>query len=300
MADLKDVEGDIRRAVDKVEAAVGLPDIDVDPLDEFREKLNAFRVFSSNDQEAADKLFESLGGQGKVEQEMLLQLGAWKPIDNPDHFEDAHHVMMRALEVLYRNGHRQAPLRLSFLTPVAQYFVQLVTRYIVRDYIQNVVKSIENLYLRRWTSTPKNTPEAFMLRRAWFQVEKVSPNYEGKSLGLPTAVAGGAFASSLTGLFSKVGGHSAQNRWIFLALAVIVYALLFALGYGVIKGAAIARRRIKMALDQPLHNLWTVVGAAGNPPKDQSATLAMWALIVMGITAVVVPVVASVIIIASS
>ena len=53
---------------------------ELDALDEFSEKLNAFKAFRSNDVEAADKLFESLGGRGKVEEETLLQLGAWLPL----------------------------------------------------------------------------------------------------------------------------------------------------------------------------------------------------------------------------
>jgi len=268
---------------------------ELDALDQFSEKLNAFKTFRSNDSDAADKLFESLGGRSKVEEEMLLQLGAWAPLYKPERFEQSHHMVMRALEVLYRNGHRKAPVKLGVLTPVAQYFVQLVTRLVVRDHVKNVVKSVDNLYLRRWTSTPKNTPDAMMLRRAWFQVEKVAPGYEGNSLGLPTFVVGGAFASSLTGVLSNVGAAGGSNKIALIALAIVLYAFLIALAYGVIRGAAIARRRIKLALDNPLKNLWDVVGAAGNPPKDQARMFALMSLIIMALAAVAVPVIAAVV-----
>src|SRR5204863_865455 len=102
-----------------------------DALDQFREKLNAFKTFRSSDSDAADKLFESLGGRGKVEQEMLLQLGAWLPLYKPDRFEQSHHVVMRALEVLYRNRHRKAPVKLGAATPIAHYSVQRLTRFVV-------------------------------------------------------------------------------------------------------------------------------------------------------------------------
>ncbi len=111
-------------------AADGDSNSELDALDEFSEKLNAFEAFRSSDTEAADKLFESLGGRGKVEQDMLLQLGAWKPLYKPDRLEHSHQVAMRALEVLYRNGHRKAPAKLGPVTPMAQYFVQLVTRFV--------------------------------------------------------------------------------------------------------------------------------------------------------------------------
>jgi len=276
-------------------AADGTHESELDALDEFSEKLNAFKAFRSSDTAAADKLFESLGGRGKVEQDMLLQLGAWKPLYKPDRFEHSHEVAMRALEVLYRNGHRKAPVKLGPATPIAQYFVQLVTRFVVRDHVKNVVKSMGNLYLRRWTSAPKDTRDAAMLRRAWFQVEKVAPGYGGSSIGLPTFVVGGAFASSMTGLLSNIGETGGSNKILLVILAVVLYALLVAMAYGVIRGAAIGRRRIRMALDQPLEHLWDVVGAAGDPPKDQAKTFALMSLIIMAVAAVAVPVVAAIV-----
>jgi hypothetical protein len=268
---------------------------DHDALDEFSEKLDALKAFGSSDRDAADKLFESLGGRGKVEQEMLLQLGAWLPLYKPDRFEQSHRVAMRALEVLYRNGHRKAPVKLSFLTPIAQYFVQLVTRFIVRDHVKNVVRSIGNLYLRRWTSAPKESRDAAMLRRAWFQVEKVTPGYGGSSLGLPTFLVGGAFASSLTGLLSNFGDAGGGNKFVLMILAVVLYAFLVGVAYGVIRGAAIARRRIKMTLDEPLRILWDVVGAAGSPPRDQAVAFALISLLVMLVAAVAVPVIVAIV-----
>jgi hypothetical protein len=80
-----------------------------------------------------------------------------------------------------------------------------------------------------------------------------------------------------------------------MVLAVIMYALLVALAYGVIRGAAIARRRIKMALDQPLKILYDVVGAAGNPPRDQATSFALVSLIVMGLAAVAIPLIVAIV-----
>ena len=272
---------------------------ELDALDEFSEKLNAFKAFRSSDNDAADKLFESLGGRGKVEEEMLLQLGAWLPLYKPDRFEQSHQVVMRALEVLYRNGHRKAPVKLGVATPIAQYFVQLVTRFVVRDHVKNVVRSVNNLYVRRWTSAPKDTRDAAMLRRAWSQVEKVAPGYGGGSIGVPTFLVGGAFASSMTGLLSNIGSTGGSNKIVLVVLAIVLYSLLVALAYGVIRGAAIGRRRIKMALDQPLKHLWEVVGAAGNPPKDQARMFALMSLVVMALAAVAVPVIAAIVLFAS-
>ncbi len=134
-----------------------------------------------------------------------------------------------------------------------------------------------------------------MLRRAWFQVEKVQTGYGGSSIGLPTFVVGGAFASSMTGLLSNIGESGGSNKILLVILAVVLYALLVVLAYGVIRGAAIGRQRIKMALDQPLKSLWEVVGAAGDPPKDQAKTFALMSLIIMAVAAVAVPMIAAIV-----
>jgi hypothetical protein len=68
-------------------AAAGDGPSELDALNEFSEKLNAFKTFRSNDDDAADRLIESVGGRGKVEEDRraLLKLGAMSPIAR--HFE---------------------------------------------------------------------------------------------------------------------------------------------------------------------------------------------------------------------
>jgi hypothetical protein len=275
-----------------IEEAVEAAEIDLDPMDEFREKLDAFKVLRSNDQGAADGLFEALGGKGKVEEEMLLQLGAWSPLYKADRFERAHHDAMRAVEVLYRNGHRKAAFGgwgpLKFLS---DYAIQIICRLIVRDHVKSVVDNVHNLYMRRWTSAPKDTDDARMLRRAWFQVEKVSPTYRGRSLGLPTFLLGGAFISSVASLLGSAVQASIENKALLAVLGAVVAVVLLGLAWCVLRGAAIARRRIKLALDQPLRVLWDVVGAAGKPPRDNAMQFALYSLIVMALAAIVVPII---------
>ena len=99
----------------------------------------------------------------------------------------------------------------------------------------------------------------------------------------------------MTGVLSNVGAAGGSNKILLIVLAVVLYALLVALAYGVIRGAAVARRRIKMALDQPLQQLWDVVGAAGSPPRDQARMFALMSLIIMAVAAVAVPVIAAIV-----
>ncbi len=266
--------------------------IDPNPLEEFHEKLEAFKALRESDSAAADKFLAALGGHGKVEADMMLQLAAWKPLYRADHFEGAHHNAMRALEVLYRNGHRNAPVpNLGPLTWFAQYFVQIFTQLIVRDHVQTVVSSIHNLYTRRWTSSPKGSAESSMLRRASYHLEKVTPGYDGRSLGLPTFLLGGAVLSSVSSFLGNLVSKSTSSRAILIVLLVVLYLMLFALGWCLLRGAAVARTRIKLALDHPMRILWDTVGAAGNPPQDEAMDYALYAFIIIGLSAVVVPIV---------
>lgn len=270
----------------------------VDPLDEFREKLDAFRALRTSDREEADKFLAALGGHGKVEEDMVLQLSAWKPLFRAERFDGAHHNVMRALEVLYRNGHRNASVpKLGPLTFFAKYFVKVFTQLIVRDHVKSVVGSVGDLYTRRWTSAPSGSTDSLKLRRAMVHIERVTPGYRGRSLALPTFLLGGAFISSITSVLGRLVAKGMDNGVVLIALLVAFYVVLFALGWCLLRGAAVARTRIKLALDEPLAILWNTVGAAGDPPKDKAMDFALYTFVVGGVALVLVPLVVAVIVI---
>ena len=116
-------------------------------LDELSQLLRALRVLRVDNPDQAAALLESLGASGKVEEDIVLQLGAIKPLWIPDRFEEAHRMMMRSLEVLDRNGSRPSRLKgVGPLRPVAEWAVQLFTQLIVRNFQQNVVDNLRHLY----------------------------------------------------------------------------------------------------------------------------------------------------------
>lgn len=60
-----------------------------------------------------------------------------------------------------------------------------------------------------------------------------------------------------------------------------------------LRGAALASRRIRLSLSQPLAELWRSIGYCGTPPKDQSRrfvvvaitlTLAVWIVLPLLVT----------------
>jgi hypothetical protein len=79
------------------------------------------------------------------------------------------------------------------------------------------------------------------------------------------------------------GGRSYPKIWAFAALALSGF-------WCILKAAAIARRRTRIALDQPLHALWQTIGAAGHPPRDHSRQFATYAVILLVLAWIVVPI----------
>ncbi|MBI4885090.1 MAG: hypothetical protein HY826_13655, partial [Actinobacteria bacterium] len=133
------------------------------------------------------------------------------------------------------------------------------------------------------------TPEKNMLRRARLDAARVEPGYKGNQLGLPTFLLGGAIISTL---FS---GIHAFIRWAFSGMAgIIILAAVLAVVFGGLAWAAlyaagVARRRIRLSTDQPMHALWETIGACGNPPKDSSYDFAAYAIVLLTLTWVLVP-----------
>jgi hypothetical protein len=260
-------------------------------LDELSERLDTLKLLRADSDQAADAALEQFGARGKVEAQMLDQLSARTPLRYPDRFEEAHRTAIRALEVFDRNGARApSSLKAGVLTPVASFFVQLLIRLIVRSYQSTVIDQIRDLYARREAESEKGSPEFGMLRLARFQVERLTDGFRKKTGGLPTFLLGGAalsaVASSLQGLFVNAVG----NRLLLLVVAAVFVAIALAAFWCILTAAAIARRRTRIALDQPLRALWEVMGAAGHPPHDQSRQFAIYAVILLVLAWIVVPV----------
>ncbi len=73
-------------------------------------------------------------------------------------------------------------------------------------------------------------------------------------------------------------------------MAGVFAALALGAFWCILKSAAIARRRTRIALDQRLQALWEKIGAAGHSPKDQSRRFAVYAVILLVVAWVLVPI----------
>lgn len=260
-------------------------------LDELDERLDRFAALRKTDSAAADAVLDELGATGDIDRDIVLELSARRPLGRPERFVEAHILVMRALEVLDRNGARRVrtpgagPLR-----PVAEFVVQLVTRFIVRSYQGQVIDSLRNLYTRRLAWAAIGEPERMMLARARLDCERATPTFKGKAVGVPTFLVGGAAVSSVGGALQGAI-RAAEDSVVVGAVAVAVLVLgLAGASWAILRGAAVARRRIRLTLEEPLAALWETIGRCGRPPRDPARAIALYAIVLTFLTALVAPV----------
>jgi len=263
---------------------------------ELLDHIDALRVFRADTPEEKGRLLEEIAGTGRVEQDIVDQLSKVRPLWRPQQFPAAHRMMMRSLEVLDRNGVRRAtmPRLLGPLRPVVAYIVQLVTRWIVRDYQNNLAGNIRKLYERREANSEWGSEDHMLLRRARINAVQVEQGFKSSRVGLPGFLVGGVV---LSGLFSLIGrGTTAAigNRVARIVLTLLVVAILLGLSWVALKAASIARKRIRLSTEQPARVLYGVIGAAGNPPHDRSYQFAVLAIIFLVLAVLAIPVVVSV------
>jgi hypothetical protein len=259
------------------------PDLLIDQID-------SLRVLRADTDEEKGRLLEQIGGKGLVEQEMVAQMSAVKPLHHPDRFEEAHRIMMRGIEVLDRNGPRPAKVpNVGPLRPVAQWLVQQVSRWIIKSHLNRLTGRICGLYEKREANSDWGTREHAMLRRARLDARRVQVSASGSALGLPTFLLGGAALTSVASGLQSLTRTAMDSTLGVSILGFITVFVLGALSWVALYSAGVARRRIRLSTDQPMKALWETIGAAGKPPRDESYNFAAYAIILLVLAWIVVP-----------
>src|SRR6476661_8203122 len=136
-------------------------------LDEVTQQLaTTFQLLSGDPDEAAERA--------------LAEIGVAGPLAHPDRFEQSHRLVMRALEVLDRDGWKHPVLRrLGPFSGAAGGAVQFVARTIVRGHVSNVVHALSRLYARRESQSQTAGAERRVLARARIQTDRLTLGYKG-------------------------------------------------------------------------------------------------------------------------
>jgi hypothetical protein len=249
-------------------------------LDELNEKFDAFQVFRKSDEAAADAVLHDFGARTSVDRDIVLELSAPRPLGHPDRFEAAHRLAVRGLEVLDRNGSRGVKVRgLGPLGPIAAFLTQQMVTFIVRSHQSNIASKMHHLYARREANCALDDPALPLLRRARIQMDRLLPGFKRNALGAPIFVIGGALFSTILSLTQRALASAFGSLWSRVVATLVIGLLMAGVAWVIIRGAAVARRRIKLSLDRPVEALWETVGRCGKPPKDPSRAFGLIGII---------------------
>ena len=260
-------------------------------LDDLADQLNRFRLLPGGSEADAERVLAGLTPASAREREATKELADRQILAHPDRFEDAHHLLVKALEVFDRHGWRapKLPRWLGPLRPLAIVGVEQVTRVIVRSYARTISNSLRRLYARREAQCDFDQPERRPLARARIAMTRLAPDFGGGGGGLPRFLVGGAVLSGLLSAARQVTGLSSGDAtaWFGLGLAAVV--IFGAVAWIILQGAAVAHRRARLILHEPLDALWETIGAAGEPPRDDSMTFATVGIVLTAVAWFVTP-----------
>ena len=262
-------------------------------LDELDEQFDRFRLLRKSDESATDAFLDELGATSKVDKDIVLELSATRVIGKEDQFERAHDLAMRSLEVLDRNGARpvSVPGWLNFIgmKQVAGTLVQWTCRYIVRKHQAKLVDRIADIYERRVTWSVPGDPMRRRLLVAARDIRRVGAGYKGNPVGVPAFLLGGAFISAVSSGVRALTDAALGNQFAAGGAVAILTLLFVAIAWVIVRGSAVARRRIRLTTDRPMKALWDVIGRCGNPPVDQARTFALTGIALTAVSWLVIP-----------
>jgi hypothetical protein len=261
-------------------------------LDEIKERL---RFLTADNEAQRDAALAELDVRSPRETTMVTELADRRVLVHPERFAESHRLLMRAMEVVARHGHHSPTLGnfgpFGFLKPVASWIIRLIARYISFSYLGNLIDSLRDLYGRRETQAAPGTPERALLRQARVEVMRLREGYKTNALGLPSFLFGALLVpagASLGRLFGGFGALSTPVAWI---LTVAVVAVSLFASWVILRGAAMAHRRRRLAIRNPLEAVWETVGNCGKPPRDDAMTFAYVAIVLTIVGGVALPIV---------
>jgi hypothetical protein len=263
----------------------------VDVGDRVDNPLERLELLAGNEQ-AIDTFLDELDVHGPRERRMLRELGRVGTLADSERFPVVHRRAIAALETLARHGYHgsRAGAPLGPLKVVARFLVELVARYVVVSYLRSVATSLRSLYWLREIESPGGSPEWRLLRRARRDAQALDQVFTRRSIGLPTFVIGGVLVPiglSILNLSSRI----AVKSWLGAVVASVISTLIVvAIAWVLLRGAAMASRRIRLTAEAPLDAVWRAIGNCGDPPEDQSRKLATVGIVLSVAAWIVIPV----------
>jgi hypothetical protein len=248
----------------------------VDDLEErYDNPLERLQLIGSND-EAIAAYLDEIDVRGPRDREMLAELARGSPLARPERFEQDHRRLLVALESLRRHGYAGsgAAAGLGFLRRPVRYLIELVARYVVVSHVKSVAMSLRNLYWMREMQAPNDSPARAPLNEARLDAQALVEITKGREIGVPTFVIGAILIPAGLSVWRLASG-TVREWWIALLAGAVGVAIGLLISWFVLRGAALASRRIRLSVREPLADLWRTIGHCGQPPKDHSRRFAV-------------------------
>jgi hypothetical protein len=267
-------------AVADERSTTGPADTQEELLEEIDNPIERLKLLSGNDEEIG-KYLDAMEVTSPREREMLHEISRTRPLARPDLFPQAHRNMVEALESLARHGYHGtgAGKRFGPLGAAVRWAVQLVARFLVVSHVKNVSKQMRNLYGLREIQALPGTEERRELSRARRDSDRMIDALQTRELGLPTFLVGAAALPVLASV-GRATGILQSTLW-GTVIGVIGMLIALAASWIILRGAALASRRIRLATRAPQETLWNTIGWCGKPPKPQ---IRMFVIVSVGLT----------------
>jgi hypothetical protein len=137
--------------------------------------------------------------------------------------------------------------------------------------------------------SPPSTDLRRMLRRARLDAEGLVIVSSRREIGLPSFVLGGLLIPIFVSVGRLASGSVRSPAQATIAGVIGTLVVLF-ISWVILRGAAMASRRIRLASTEPLAALWKTIGWCGQPTRNQSKKLAFVAIALTVLAWIVLPV----------
>jgi hypothetical protein len=212
---------------------------------------------------------------------MLVELARSSALARPERFDADHKRAIAALETLRRHGFHgsRAGSKAGPLRPFVRWLVELVARYIVVSYTRTTSTALRNLYWLREMEAPDGSNDMKLLRAARFDAQVMTEIFKSREIGVPSFVFAGLLIPLGASVWRLANGFRFSSWWVALIVGLVGAAIGVALSWIVLRGTAMAGKRIRLAARRPVQDVWDSVGNCASPPRDQSRKFAIVAIV---------------------
>lgn len=234
----------------------------------------------AGDDEAIASFLDRIEVSGPRERQMLGELARTSTLADPERFSLAHRRVASALETLGRHGYHgsSAGAGAGPAKNLVRWLVQLVARYVVVSHLRQVALDLRNMYWLREMETESLAPERAELRRARYDAEGLVDIFRRREIGLPSFVIGGLLIPVFATGWRLAEGAAFTSWWAAAITGLVTVLVVVGASWVILRGAALASRRIRLSTRDALADLWQAVGNCGSPPKDHSRRFAIVAI----------------------